>query len=307
MCIRDRRRLAKGHGAGRAAKAACWGHDNSVCSAGADGTLVLWDVTTGAGVRRVENAHADAATGVASRGDDGMVASCGYDGLAKLWDLRQGGARAARTWDHGTRCETIVAVPGGNLFATAGGRDVALWDGLDDAVLHRFRDAHAKSATCLAVDGARTRLLSGGLDGLVKVHSLADHCTVARCGRYAAPVNAIAVAGGDARKGAECHRHVFHVKWNAKGTRLLVVVRARGHGCPRGDANHALTVNPDGADVRVVATWLRDGNHPNWLEDGRLSMNYEVKVCAFDDVEGASCQVLSEPVSYTHLTLPTKA
>ncbi|KAH8062992.1 hypothetical protein JL721_8612 [Aureococcus anophagefferens] len=178
------RRLAKGHGAGRAAKAACWGHDNSVCSAGADGTLVLWDVTTGAGVRRVENAHADAATGLASRGD-GMVASCGYDGLAKLWDLRQGGARAARTWDHGTRCETIVAVPGGNLFATAGGRDVALWDGLDDAVLHRFRDAHAKSATCLAVDGARTRLLSGGLDGLVKVHSLADHATVARAGALA--------------------------------------------------------------------------------------------------------------------------
>ena len=106
-----------------------------------------------------------------------------------------------------------------------------------------------------------------------------------------------AVAGGDARRGAECHRHVFHVKWNAKGTRLLVVVRARGHGCPRGDANHALTVNPDGADVRVVATWLRDGNHPNWLEDGRLSMNYEGKVCAFDDVEGASCQVLSERAS----------
>ena len=106
-----------------------------------------------------------------------------------------------------------------------------------------------------------------------------------------------AVAGGDARRGAECHRHVFHVKWNAKGTRLLVVVRARGHGCPRGDANHALTVDPDGADVRVVATWLRDGNHPNWLEDGRLSMNYEGKVCAFDDVEGASCQVLSERAS----------
>ena len=105
------------------------------------------------------------------------------------------------------------------------------------------------------------------------------------------------VAGGDARKGAECHRHVFHVKWNAKGTRLLVVVRARGQGCPRGDANHALTVDPDGADVKVVATWLRDGNHPNWLEDGRLSMNYEGKVCAFDDVEGASCQVLSERAS----------
>ncbi|KAH8061063.1 hypothetical protein JL722_4357 [Aureococcus anophagefferens] len=156
------RRLAKGHGAGRAAKAACWGHDNSVCSAGADGTLVLWDVTTGAGVRR-------------------------------LWDLRQGGARAARTWDHGTRCETIVAVPGGNLFATAGGRDVALWDGLDDAVLHRFRDAHAKSATCLAVDGARTRLLSGGLDGLVKVHSLADHATVARAAATA-PVKRSRVA-----------------------------------------------------------------------------------------------------------------
>ncbi|KAH8067420.1 hypothetical protein JL721_7530 [Aureococcus anophagefferens] len=189
------------------------GADNSVCSAGADGTLVLWDVTTGAGVRRVENAHADAATGLAARGD-GMVASCGYDGLAKLWDLRQGGARAARTWDHGTRCETIVAVPGATSSRRPAAR-VALWDGLDDAVLHRFRDAHAKSATCLAVDGARTRLLSGGLDGLVKVHSLADHATVARCGRYAAPVNAIAVAGGDAAGDARLLNRVLCVGTNA--------------------------------------------------------------------------------------------
>jgi len=106
-----------------------------------------------------------------------------------------------------------------------------------------------------------------------------------------------AVAGGITRTGAECHRHVFHVKWNAQGARLLVVVRARGRGCPRGDTNHALTVNPDGSEVRVVATWLRDGNHPNWLEDGRLSMNYEGKVCAFDDAEGAPCQTLSERAS----------
>ena len=49
----------------------------------------------------------------------------------------------------------------------------------------------------------------------------------------------------------------------------------------------ASAVDPVVADVRVVATWLRDGNHPNWLEDGRLSMNYEGKVCAFDDVEVA--------------------
>ncbi|KAK7254758.1 U3 small nucleolar RNA-associated protein [Aureococcus anophagefferens] len=103
--------LAKGHGAGRAPRPLAGATTTPRCSAGADGTLVLWDVTTGAGVRRVENAHADAAT-ASRRAGDGMVASAGYDGLAKLWDLRQGGARAARTWDHGTRCETIVAVPG---------------------------------------------------------------------------------------------------------------------------------------------------------------------------------------------------
>ena len=282
------RRLAKGHGAGRAAKAACWGHDNSVCSAGADGTLVLWDVTTGAGVRRVENAHADAATGLASRGD-GMVASCGYDGLAKLWDLRQGGARAARTWDHGTRCETIVAVPGGNLFATAGGRDVALWDGLDDAVLHRFRDAHAKSATCLAVDGARTRLLSGGLDGLVKVHSLADHATVARCGRYAAPVNAIAVAGGDAAGDARLLNRVLCVGTNAG----LLDGRARDVSARRDDRRQTLKPPPGTfrhfGRGKAFSPGAPEGSEPlvvvgACVDDGRVAKRARApKLAAHDD------------------------
>ena len=191
------RRLVKGHGAGRAARAACWGADGTACcSAGGDGTLVLWDVTTGTGVARVEAAHGDAATAVCHK-EGSLFASCGYDGLVKLWDLRSGAARAARVWDHGTRCEHLLAVPGGNVLASCGGHDVALWDALDDTrPLHRFKDAHAKSATCLALDGTMTKLLSGGLDGLVKVHSLGDHATVARPARYAAPVMSLAIAGG---------------------------------------------------------------------------------------------------------------
>ena len=83
--------------------------------------------------------------------------------------------------------------------------------------------------------------------------------------------------------------------------RLLVVVRARGR-CPlpngaAGDANHAVTLAPDGTDARVVASWLSKGNHPNWLDDGRVSMNYRGKLCAFADAEGASCDALSPKAS----------
>ena len=93
------------------------------------------------------------------------------------------------------KVEAVVAC-GGDRLATAGGRDVCVWDALDGkAPIHRFRDAHARACGALCVDAERQRLVSAGLDGLVKVHSLADHATVVKAAaRYAREVLCVAVA-----------------------------------------------------------------------------------------------------------------
>ena len=82
------------------------------------------------------------------------------------------------------QCEVIKQC-GSSLFATAGGNDICVWDSSpnDRAPVHRFRDAHARSVGALCVDADEDRLVTAGLDGLVKVHSLRDHTTVAQsCG-----------------------------------------------------------------------------------------------------------------------------
>ena len=53
----------------------------------------------------------------------------------------------------------------------------------------------------------------------------------------------------------------------------------------------------DGKRARVVASWLRDGSHPTWLLDGRVSMNFRGRLCAFRDVEGARCEDLGGKAS----------
>ena len=75
---------------------------------------------------------------------------------------------------------------------------------------------------------------------------------------------------------------------------MLSQVRERGARC---GANHVVTLDRGGGDLRHVVTWLKRANHPNWLEDGRISMNFLGKVCIFDDARGAKCAVASDAAS----------
>ena len=108
---------------------------------------------------------------------------------------------------------------------------------------------------------------------------------------------------GGRRPSRRCGFHAFHVKLRDDGGRIMVVLRergacARGPGAAPGNANHVLTMDRGGGGgVRVVATWLARGSHPNWLPDGRVSMNFGGKICAFADAENATCAVLSRRAS----------
>lgn len=64
--------------------------------------------------------------------------------------------------------------------------------------------------------------------------------------------------------------YCFHVMWNHRGDRLLVVVRAVTEGRQR-QRRWVLTCAPHGEDAAMVVDdqlWARPGHHPNWTPDG---------------------------------------
>ena len=114
------------------------------------------------------------------------------------------------------------------------------------------------------------------------------------------PLRSLVAALG--RPANACATHLFHVKWNANATRLMAVLRDRGAGCAA--ANHVVTIGRDGGDARRVATWRARGNHPNWLDDGRVSMNRRGAICSLADAENAPCETVGARASGHPIAAP---
>lgn len=190
-------RQFKGHKA--AAHAARFAPDKThVLSTGDDATVRYWDVTTGDQLCRLDG-HSDYVRSAAvSPASPDTWATGGYDHVCKVWDVRQQGAVAAL--DHGAAIEAVAFLPSGSTVVTAGGNHVCVWDLLGGGRLLRRMGNHQKTVTCLAVapmagpnSTAAARLLTGSLDGHVKVYEL-DSFKVTHASRYSAPVLALGIS-----------------------------------------------------------------------------------------------------------------
>jgi U3 small nucleolar RNA-associated protein 15 len=93
---------------------------------------------------------------------------------------------------HSHPVEDMLFMPSGSLLLTAGGNKITVWDISRGQEVQTFSN-HQKTITCLAMDGTRTRLLSGGLDGHVKVYSMSTYA-VTHGFKYDAPVISLGVS-----------------------------------------------------------------------------------------------------------------
>jgi WD40 repeat protein len=84
-----------------------------------------------------------------------------------------GGAGCVLSVDHGEPVTSVVLLRGGAALASAGGSTVKIWDVLGGGRLLASFSSHSKLVTSLALDGTGARLLSAGLDGVVKMHDAA--------------------------------------------------------------------------------------------------------------------------------------
>lgn len=100
--------------------------------------------------------------------------------------------------DHGAPVTQVLLLPGGGTLLSAGGNYVRLWDLVGGGrLLHQFSH-HQKLITCMTLDGTRTRLITAGLDSLIKIHELATFTVVASL-RADAPIMSLAVSPDNAR------------------------------------------------------------------------------------------------------------
>jgi U3 small nucleolar RNA-associated protein 15 len=150
-----------------------------VLSCSDDKTARYWDLPTGKPLALLGEHNDYVRASAASPASPSMWATASYDHTVKLWDLRatdnsasSASMASAMTLDHGAPVEDCFFMPGGGLLMSAGGNVVKVWDLLSGGrMLHSF-SSHQKTITSIGLDGTGTRLLTGSLDGHLKIYDL---------------------------------------------------------------------------------------------------------------------------------------
>lgn len=177
----DLMRILKGHkGPVRSTK---WSPSGSfVLSCSHDKTVRLWDVTTEEEVG-VFRGHSDQVrcstfigTGVGIEGvtssSPEIWATGSYDHTVKLWDVRMPSSPAILSIDMGGPVEDVLSLGDGHRIAAAVNNKIIVWDLRAGGKKLREICDHQRAITTLFLDGTKLRLMSGSLDGIIKVHDV---------------------------------------------------------------------------------------------------------------------------------------
>jgi WD40 repeat protein len=142
-----------------------------LASAGADGTVRVWDRQTGEALRTLRG-HEGAVLAVAFS-PEGRLASGGADHTARLWDGEGNEVLALR--GHTVDVASVAFSPDGTRLATGGGGDergeLKVWRAADGTVLHAVDDLEPITALCFSPNG--TRLATALRDSTVVVRDAA--------------------------------------------------------------------------------------------------------------------------------------
>ncbi|MCJ1341416.1 hypothetical protein MMC09_006712 [Bachmanniomyces sp. S44760] len=133
-----------------------------------DQTVRLWDLPSQDSITTFVGHQDYVRTGAFMSGQDaGLLVSGSYDQTVKIWDPRYSG-RAAVTFKHVAPVECVLPMHSGTTILAAAGNQISVLDLIAGRPLKLIQN-HQKTVTSLCFASNGSRLVSGGLDGHVKV------------------------------------------------------------------------------------------------------------------------------------------
>ena len=163
----------------------------SLMSCSDDNTVRLWDLPSSDSVTKLIGHQDYVRSGSFMPGQSAsLLVSGSYDQTVRLWDTRAS-VRAVMTFKHVAAVETVLPMPSGTTILASAENQIAVLDLIAGKPLHIIRN-HQKTVTSLSLASNSTRLVSGALDGHMKVFETTGWNAVAGS-KYKSPILSLAV------------------------------------------------------------------------------------------------------------------
>lgn len=167
---------------------------NHILTCSDDTTVRLWDMPSQT-ILHAFTDHSDyVRSGLVSASNPALILTGSYDSTVRLWDTREGACvmtmrGGAAAWP----VEDVLMFPSGSVALSASGPILRAWDLVAGGRCIRAMSNHQKTVTTLGFDGRAGRLLTGGLDQMVKVYDVSTY-KVVHTMKYPAPVLSLAIS-----------------------------------------------------------------------------------------------------------------
>lgn len=156
-----------------------------------DTTVRLWDLSSDESTTTFVGHEDYVRCGAYMPGQsNNLVVSGSYDQTVRLWDARSP-SRSVMTFKHAAAVESVLPMPSGTTLLASADNQISVLDLVAGRPLHLIQN-HQKTVTSLCLSSNATRLVSGGLDGHVKIYETNTWGVVSGI-KYPSPVLAVSV------------------------------------------------------------------------------------------------------------------
>ena len=165
--------------------------NTTLISASDDRTVRLWDLPSQISTTTFTGHQDYVRSGAFMPGQaSNLLVSGSYDQTVKLWDPRIPSA-AVMTFKHAAPVESVLPMPSGTTILAAAENQVSVLDIVAAKPLQLLKN-HQKTVTSLSLASKSTRLVSGGLDGHMKVFETTSWNVVSGF-KYSSPILSLCV------------------------------------------------------------------------------------------------------------------